>query len=184
MNRHALGLVETNDLRYAMEEVSGLSLEWFFHQWCYRPGIPRLKVQVDYDGGTQIGAVRRVNPNGTGLLTLVAGGGRRPYDLAVDPVTAKLYWTEGANGDVGIHRMNLDGTLQEPILTEVGGALIDDPQGLAIDVVGRRLYWTDAGRDEIRRADLDGSNVELLADSASHGLQRPHAPVGGAREGR
>ncbi|MHC4303103.1 MAG: M1 family aminopeptidase [Planctomycetota bacterium] len=53
MNRHALGVVETHDARYAMEEVSGLGLEWFFDQWCYRPGIPRLDVGVDYDGATR-----------------------------------------------------------------------------------------------------------------------------------
>ena len=50
MNRHALGVVETNDFRYAMEEVSGLGLEWFFEQWCYRPGVPELSVDVRYDG--------------------------------------------------------------------------------------------------------------------------------------
>ena len=53
MNRHALGVVETNDLRYAMEEVSGLGLEWFFDQWCYRPGVPNLDVTVRYDGATR-----------------------------------------------------------------------------------------------------------------------------------
>lgn len=50
MNRHAMGVVETNDFRYAMEEVSGLGLEWFFEQWCYRPGVPELKSKVQYDG--------------------------------------------------------------------------------------------------------------------------------------
>jgi aminopeptidase N len=49
MNRHALDVVETSDFRYAMEEVSGLGLEWFFEQWCYRPGTPELKVQVRYE---------------------------------------------------------------------------------------------------------------------------------------
>ncbi len=53
MNRHALGVVETNDFRYAMEEVSGLGLEWFFEQWCYRPGVPELSVDVRYDGKTR-----------------------------------------------------------------------------------------------------------------------------------
>ncbi|MHC5114903.1 MAG: M1 family aminopeptidase [Planctomycetota bacterium] len=50
MKRHALGVVETSDLRYAMEEVSGRGLEWFFEQWCFRPGCPSLDVTVDYDG--------------------------------------------------------------------------------------------------------------------------------------
>ncbi len=53
MNRHALGTVETNDFRYAMEEASGLGLEWFFDQWCYRPGTPRLTVDVRYDAATR-----------------------------------------------------------------------------------------------------------------------------------
>ena len=50
MNRHALGVAETNDFRYAMEEVSGLGLEWFFEQWCYRPGCPELNVKIRYEG--------------------------------------------------------------------------------------------------------------------------------------
>ncbi|MHC5023002.1 MAG: M1 family aminopeptidase [Planctomycetota bacterium] len=50
MNRHHMDVVETSDFRYAMEEVSGLGLEWFFEQWCYRPGSPELDVQVRYDG--------------------------------------------------------------------------------------------------------------------------------------
>lgn len=50
MNRHALGVAETNDFRYAMEEVSGLGLEWFFDQWCYRPGCPELNVKIRYEG--------------------------------------------------------------------------------------------------------------------------------------
>lgn len=50
MNRYALDTVETDDFRRVMEEVSGLGLEWFFDQWCYRPGAPELNVDVRYDG--------------------------------------------------------------------------------------------------------------------------------------
>jgi aminopeptidase N len=53
MNRHALGTVETHDLRYALEEVSGRGLEWFFVQWCERPGTPELKVALEYAGATR-----------------------------------------------------------------------------------------------------------------------------------
>lgn len=49
MNRHAGGLVETSDFRYALEEASGLGLEWFFEQWCERPGCPQLEVDVRFD---------------------------------------------------------------------------------------------------------------------------------------
>ncbi|MCH8344517.1 MAG: HEAT repeat domain-containing protein [Planctomycetes bacterium] len=53
MNRHALGTVETNDFRYALEEVSGRGLEWFFEQWCYRPGTPELEVELRYEAETR-----------------------------------------------------------------------------------------------------------------------------------
>lgn len=53
MNRHAFGVVETNDLRYALEEVSGQGLEWFFDQWCFRPGSPRVHSDITYDAAAR-----------------------------------------------------------------------------------------------------------------------------------
>jgi len=53
MHRHQGTTVETNDFRYALEEVSGLSLEWFFEQWCYRPGCPDLLVKSIYEPETR-----------------------------------------------------------------------------------------------------------------------------------
>ena len=46
------GLVETQDLRRAMEDVSGQRLDWFFDQWVYLPGHPKLSVshEVEDDG--------------------------------------------------------------------------------------------------------------------------------------
>ena len=49
MDRHKDGLVETIDFRRALEEVSGLSLERFFDQWCFTPGTPRVKVTPTWD---------------------------------------------------------------------------------------------------------------------------------------
>jgi aminopeptidase N len=49
--RHAGGVVETNDLMRALEEVSGRSLERFFDQWVYRQGHPQLKVKIAWDDG-------------------------------------------------------------------------------------------------------------------------------------
>ncbi len=53
MQAHAGGLVETSDFRYAMEEASGLGLEWFFDQWCDRPGSPRVTATTSYDPATR-----------------------------------------------------------------------------------------------------------------------------------
>ncbi len=40
--RHAFGLVETSDLQRAVRETSGRNLDWFFDQWVFAPGHPRL----------------------------------------------------------------------------------------------------------------------------------------------
>ncbi|HRQ74480.1 MAG TPA: M1 family aminopeptidase [Phycisphaerales bacterium] len=53
MSRHVHQVVETSDFRYAMEEASGRGLEWFFEQWCYRPGAPELEINVQYDGAAR-----------------------------------------------------------------------------------------------------------------------------------
>ena len=51
LERHAHGVVETNDLMRALEEASGKSLERFFDQWVYRPGHPDLRVKIGYEDG-------------------------------------------------------------------------------------------------------------------------------------
>jgi aminopeptidase N len=42
LNRHRLGNVESTDLRKVMEETSGQDLGWFFDQWVYGVGSPRI----------------------------------------------------------------------------------------------------------------------------------------------
>jgi aminopeptidase N len=44
LQRHALGEVETEDLREVFEELSGEPLDRFFDQWLYHGGVPELKV--------------------------------------------------------------------------------------------------------------------------------------------
>ncbi len=41
--------VEAHDLRLAMEEVSGMDLNWFFNQWYFKQGHPSLDINYDYD---------------------------------------------------------------------------------------------------------------------------------------
>lgn len=48
LNRHKFGNVETPDLKKAMEESSGKDLTWFFDQWVYKAGFPKLSVRQSY----------------------------------------------------------------------------------------------------------------------------------------
>lgn len=53
LNRHKFGNVESTDLRAVMEEASGADLAWFFSQWVYGVGYPKLDVEQSYDTNTQ-----------------------------------------------------------------------------------------------------------------------------------
>ncbi|HXH70839.1 MAG TPA: DUF3458 domain-containing protein [Pyrinomonadaceae bacterium] len=52
LNRHKFANVETTDLQKAMEEASGMKLGWFFRQWVYGAGYPKLSVKQTYKSQT------------------------------------------------------------------------------------------------------------------------------------
>jgi len=64
LERHAHGIVETNDLMRALESVSGRSLERFFDAWVYRPGHPVVKVKVSYEDGLLTVGVKQTQKTG------------------------------------------------------------------------------------------------------------------------
>lgn len=45
--------VETHQFRTILEQISGVSLQRFFEQWCSRPGIPRLAVTPEWSDSEQ-----------------------------------------------------------------------------------------------------------------------------------
>jgi aminopeptidase N len=53
VKKHALQNVETNDLKVAIEEATGRSLDWFFDEWLYKAGHPEFEVSWSYDAGNK-----------------------------------------------------------------------------------------------------------------------------------
>lgn len=53
LNRHKFQTVGSGDLQKAMEEVSNTNLEWFFSQWVYGAGYPKLNIKQKYDERTK-----------------------------------------------------------------------------------------------------------------------------------
>ncbi len=50
LRRHAFGSVDTHDFQLAIREATGQNVDWFFEQWIYRAGHPRLNVSYSWDG--------------------------------------------------------------------------------------------------------------------------------------
>ncbi|MEI6244883.1 MAG: M1 family aminopeptidase, partial [Acidobacteriota bacterium] len=51
--RHMNGTASTDDLRRAMEAVSGQDLSWFFRQWLTRSGSPSIDASWSYDAAAK-----------------------------------------------------------------------------------------------------------------------------------
>ncbi len=82
LDRHAYGSVVTDDLRRAIEDISGRNLEWFFDQWVHHGGHPVLRVECKPEKKgvaltvTQTGATDAMTP-------------RHRFDVTVRVETAK-----------------------------------------------------------------------------------------------
>ncbi|MGZ3872912.1 MAG: M1 family aminopeptidase [Mucilaginibacter sp.] len=50
LKSHAFKNAEVQDLRLAMEEISGKDMNWFFNQWYYGAGHPVLDIAYQWDG--------------------------------------------------------------------------------------------------------------------------------------
>lgn len=53
LTRHRLGNVESTDLKAAMEEASRRDLGWFFDQWVYKGGHPKLDVRYVWNAASK-----------------------------------------------------------------------------------------------------------------------------------
>jgi sugar lactone lactonase YvrE len=115
---------------------------------------------VTQGGGHTSGLVQRANLDGSGLETLIATGESR--GIALDLDGRKMYWTRPPD----ILRADLEGSNVDE-LVHVDGYATD---GIALDLGTGKMYWTEVS-GKIRRADLDGTDVELvLADVFANGL--------------
>ncbi|MEK6700796.1 MAG: M1 family metallopeptidase [Planctomycetota bacterium] len=99
LRENQLGLGDTTSFRKALEAESGQSLEHFFAQWAYRPGLPRLDVKLDFTDGTltidaeQTQTVNIDNPAYEMAIPVVIkleGGGTRSAVIEMEDKTARL----------------------------------------------------------------------------------------------
>jgi low density lipoprotein receptor-related protein 5/6 len=106
--------------------------------------------------------ILRANLDGSARELLIGGfsGLLEPNLIALDVSNNKMYWSNAGaeTNDGNIERANLDGSGREPLLHGLHG-----PRGLALDLARGKMYWSEErGTNLIRRADLNGSNLETL----------------------
>jgi hypothetical protein len=107
------------------------------------------------------GRIFSLNPNGSDPKTLVTGC-RLPDSLAVDSAAGYIYWTNMGvphRNDGSIERADFDGGNRRFIIPE-GGTFT--PKQLHLEKSTGKLYWSDREGMRVMRANLDGSQVEML----------------------
>ncbi len=114
--------------------------------------------------------IRRADLDGSSvevLFTVItAWRGRWIRDMAVDPTSGKIYWTTGGE----LLRANLNGSQREIVVNRLeepdeyqDEGMIDGPDMLVVDAPAGKVYWETRTRPrEIRRANLNGSQMEIL----------------------
>ncbi len=104
----------------------------------------------------QLGAIKQVNPDGTGLATFRLAN--NPYD--VFGTTTQIFWTSQTGAYIDTQLTN--GTGYQRILNS---ASVTSP--FAIEVTATNLYWSQVnGSGSIRRSDLNGGNIVTLIPNA------------------
>ena len=86
------------------------------------------------------------------------------YAQTSSEITFRLYWAQqlSESPDPVIYRATTEGTDIEPLVSDVLSV-----QSVRLDTVHRKMYWGEAGK--IRRANLDGSDIEDFMDTVSVG---------------
>ena len=135
--------------------LDGSNFEWNFIVDLNSPqgialDVAGGKVYWTEQTGENTGRVRRADLDGSNV-ELVKELNNVPQGIAVDPSNGKLYLT---NSRGKVQRFNLDGSNFEWNFI----VNLSSPQGIALDIAGGKIYWTE--EDSIRRADLNGENIE------------------------
>jgi len=104
------------------------------------------------------GTIEMANLDGSNQQTIFTDT-QQLFGLSIDTTYGYLYW---AADDTGIYRSQLDGSNVQYV---VDGGI--EPLGITLDVDRGKMYWADWQGQSIWRANMNGTGVERLYNTAS-----------------
>ena len=115
LRKHQFSSVESSDLKTAIEEHCGRNLQWFFDQWIYGGGHPRLEVEYRYHADRKLVdlTIHQTQPvvEGQGLFTL-------PLEIRIDTRSTTFTDTVLVTGETQQFTIAVDG---RPAMVSVDG---------------------------------------------------------------
>jgi len=118
------------------------------------------QVFLTNDEWAYTGGVFRMNIDGSNMTEIVSGtdGG----GIAVDPENDRLYYYDWYKG---MCINNLNGTNEVVFDTSNQGA---QAWGIALDLDAGKIYYPDRNSGTIKRANLDGSGIEIVVPASAN----------------
>jgi len=112
LTKHAYSNGEAQQLRLALEESSGLDLNWYFNQWYYGAGNPALKISHKWDDATKTETVYLEQTQTTGkvfklpfAIDIYAGGKKERHKVWMNDMADTLSFHVNSKPDL----VNVDG---------------------------------------------------------------------------
>ncbi|KAF9873621.1 low-density lipoprotein receptor ywtd repeat-containing protein [Colletotrichum karsti] len=108
--------------------------------------------------------------DGRDFQTVISDMETLPDGIAIDHSKGHMYWTNmgtSFKSDSGsIERASLDGSDRKTVVPP-GTLGVFTPKQITIATRSRKLYWCDREGMKVMRADIDGSNIEVLVSTGS-----------------
>ncbi len=102
---------EAQNLRLAFEEVTGEDLNWFFNEWYYSNGHPKLNIKYDYDAANKTATVFIAQTQSGKpfklpfAIDVYEGGAKKRYPVWINNSTDTFSFAVNSNPDL----INVDG---------------------------------------------------------------------------
>lgn len=117
------------------------------------------------------GRILSLATDGTDQYTLIDALGTLPDGVTIDREHNHLYWTNMGTSfskpTGSIERIDLPYGHNRTVIIPAGTVGVHTPKQITLAPRSRKLYWCDREGMKVMRANLDGTDVEVLVDTGS-----------------